>query len=324
MLKEAYPRFAAMVRYFGTIRDQDGLLKVENLGIPYVWMDHNAYAQQRHKQCAFNLHAGAAFRHALAPLARAFGDDEAARSIEVFGRELEDATVRRFWDKDRGVFVANHPWRTQEGRVRMCDRSLATAILFDQCPGGSTATALNILTTCPDEMGLSYPANAVWRYWALAKARAMQVVLNDLRTRWTMPSVAENNTLAEDWAPKYDSGSQWSHCAVAPLILLYHGIIGLRPTSPGYARCVIAPQLGDLKQIACVAHTLRVPIQFSAQQVGSGHELTLQIPPEIEAELIADAREDVSLPPGRQLAPAGCRAYRLPGGKAITLALKYL
>jgi hypothetical protein len=321
MLKEAYPRFAAMAGYFETIRDEDGLLKVENLGIPAVWMDHNAYAEQRHKQCAFNLYAAAAFQHALAPLAHAFGDEEASRKLGAFGHELEAAAVKRFWDSDRRIFVANLPWSREEGRIRTCDRSLATAILFDQCPGGSTAAALNMLTTCPPEMGLSYPANAVWRYWALAKARAMQVVIDDLRSRWTMPSVEENNTLAEDWAPRYDSGSQWSHCAVAPLILLYHGIMGLRPTSPGYATCVIAPQPGDLKQIACQAHTVRGTIHFAVNQAGAGRELKLEVPAEIEAELILEAREKVPLPAGHEPAPPGCRSYRLPRGEAVTLQL---
>jgi len=321
MLKEAYPRFAAMAGYFETIRDEDGLLKVENLGIPAVWMDHNAYAEQRHKQCAFNLYAAAAFQHALAPLAHAFGDEEASRKLGSFGHELEVAAVKRFWDSDSRIFVANLPWSREEGRIRTCDRSLATAILFDQCPGGSTAAAVNMLTTCPPEMGLSYPANAVWRYWALAKARAMQVVIDDLRTRWTMPSVEENNTLAEDWAPRYDSGSQWSHCAVAPLILLYHGIMGLRPTSAGYATCVIAPQPGDLKQIACQAHTVRGTIHFAVNQAGAGRELKLEVPAEIEAELILDASERVPLPAGREPAPPGCRSYRLPRGEAVTLLL---
>jgi hypothetical protein len=321
MLKEAYPRFAAMVDYFRTIRDQEGLLKVEDLGIPYVWIDHIAYAEQRHKQCAFNLYAAAAFQHALAQLARAFGDASAARSVEEFGRELESAAVRRFWDPDRKVFVANRPWSAEEGRIRTCDRSLATSILFDQCPGGFTASAVDMLASCPAEMGLSYPANAVWRYWALAKARRIQVVLDDFRSRWTMPSIQENNTLSEHWDPSYDSTSEWSHCPVSPLILLYHGIMGLRATSPGFATCVIAPQPGDLKQIAFQAHTVRGPISFSLKPAGAGHELRLQVPAAIEAELILDERENVLLPPGREPAPPGCKSHRLPKGEMVTLLL---
>jgi len=321
MLKEAYPRFAAMVGYFQTIRDEDGLLKVENLGVPYVWMDHNAYLMQRHKQCAFNLYAAAAFRHALAPLARAFGDTSAADTVDGLGRELEAAAQRRFWDRERQLYIANLPWRAEEGRARTCDRSLATSMLFDQCPGGAHAAAVKMLTECPEEMGLSYPANAVWRYWALARARAMQTVLDDFRSRWTMASVEENNTLCEDWVPQYDSSSEWSHCPVSPLILLYHGIMGLRATSPGYATCVIAPQPGDLKEIACRAHTVRGAIDFSVRRTEGGRELRLRVPAEIEAELILDAREKVTLPAGRELAPTGCVAYRLPRGEAVTLAL---
>ena len=322
MLKETYPRFAGLINYFQTIRDEDGLLKVENLGVPIVWMDHNAYRKQRHKQCAFNLYAAASFQHALAPLARAFGDEEWARSVETLGRELETAAVKRFWDPDRRVFVKNRSWNAEEGGIRTCDRSLATSILFDQCPGGSTEAALNMLATCPEEMGLSYPANAVWRYWALAKSRAIQVVLDDFRTRWSkMISVQENNTLSESWVPLYDTNSEWSHCPVSPLILLYHGIMGLRPTSPAYETCVLAPQLGDLEHIACEAHTIRGTIRFSGKKVDDGHELMIFVPAEIQVELILDAREKVTLSPGREPAPPGCRSYQLPGGKTTMLTL---
>jgi len=180
-----------------------------------------------------------------------------------------------------------------------------------------------MLASCPAEMGLSYPANAVWRYWALAKARAMQVVLDDFRSRWTMPSIAENNTLSEDWMPTYDSASEWSHCPVSPLILPYHGIMGLRATSPGFATCVIAPQPCDLKQLECQAQTVRGPIGFSLKLESAGRELKLMVPAEIDAELILETGEDAPLPPGKEPAPAGCRSYRLPKGETVTLMLKY-
>lgn len=59
--------------------------------------------------------------------------------------------------------------------------------------------ALKALAECPPEMGLSYPCNAGWRYWALAKLGRADVVLEELRERWAvLPSVALNNTLQED------------------------------------------------------------------------------------------------------------------------------
>jgi hypothetical protein len=208
-LREPYPRLLRFARYLQGLIGSDGLLPVENFGIPSVWMDHVAYQRQRHKQCAFNLYAAAAMERALAPLCRVFGDASQAEAVQQFGRGLVSATVRRFWSPERGLFVNNRPWLAEEKTARTCDRSLATAILFDQCPDSQSAAALRSLVECPPEMGFSYPANAGWRLWALAKGGRADIIVADLRRRWaTMASVKENNTLPEDWEARPDSGQQ--------------------------------------------------------------------------------------------------------------------
>jgi hypothetical protein len=44
-----------------------------------------------------------------------------------------------------------------------------TARGFHPTTAGLTQAALQVLAECPPEMGFSYPANAGWRLWALAK-----------------------------------------------------------------------------------------------------------------------------------------------------------
>ena len=254
-LREPYPRLLRFAGYLASIRDEDGLLPVEHLGLPTVWIDHVAYRQQRHKQCAFNLYAAAMLQHALAPIARAFGDEQRAREADKLGGEILQATVRRFWSAERGLFVNNLPWLPEEKTPRLCDRSLATAILFDQCPDGNTAAAVRALVECPPEMGLSYPCNANWRYWALAKAGHAEVIVRDFRRRWaTMRSVVENNTIQEDWHAQPDSTSQWSHCALSPIFVLMMDIAGIRPTAPGFARYQVRPQPADLGRLELTAY----------------------------------------------------------------------
>ena len=91
----------------------------------------------------------------------------------------------------------------------MCDRSLATAVLFDQCPQGEAEAAVRVLAECPPEMGFSYPANAGWRLWALGKGGRADVIVKDFRERWAnMESVLLNNTLQEDWHALPDSSSR--------------------------------------------------------------------------------------------------------------------
>jgi len=321
-LKEPYPRLIRFAQYLHGIRGRDGLLPVENIGVPSVWIDHNAYEQQRHKQCAFNLYTAAMLEFALAPLCRAFGDRKQEKAARSFGRDLVAAAVGRFWSPEREIFVNNLPWIKEEGKVRLCDRSLATAILFDQLPGKNAGPALRALVECPPEMGFSYPANAGWRLWALAKGGRADIILQDLRERWaTMDSVKLNNTIQEDWQARPDSGQQWSHCAVVPLYIAYMGLAGIRPLEPGFRRVEIRPQPADLSQLELVARTVRGPLIFRLLGNRGNRELSLEMPEGCEGELVLDETETVGLNLKPKQPPAEPRRYLLPPGKETRVKL---
>ena len=324
-LREPYGRLLRFAQYLRSLIGADGLLPVENLGIPSVWIDHVAYQRQRHKQCAFNLYVAAAMQHALAPICRAFGDAGQAEIADQFGKDLLRAAVRRFWSRERALFINNLPWLAEEKTPRTCDRSLATAILFDQCPDRNTEAALRSLTNCPPEMGFSYPANACWRLWALARGGRADVIVKDLRERWAiMNSVKLNNTLQEDWKAAPDSGAQWSHCAVVPLNLAYHGLLGLKPLAPGFKRFELRPQLADLADLDITAFTVQGPVNFRAQGPRGQREVTLRLPPGGQGELVLPQDEKVDLPVAAGPAPAAHRRFSLATGSTITLLLKHV
>lgn len=329
-LREPFPRLLRFANYLHGIVGGDGLLPVEDLGIPCVWMDYQAYGQsgqmphetQRHKQCAFNLYTAAMFEHALAPMCRAFGENPQADAALAFGRKLLDATVKKFWTPEHRIFVNNLPWLADEKKVRLCDRSLATALLFDQCPHGDASAAARALADCPPAMGLSYPANAGWRLRALAKAGRADVIVKDLRERWaTMDSVRWNNTLQEGWKTRPDSGLQWSHCAVAPLYIVHQGLAGIRPLTPGFSRVEFRPQLADLEQLDFMAHTVRGALHFHSRGKLGARELAITLPPACEGEILLPRTEDVLLESAAGSTPSALRRYRLPAGKVTTLKL---
>jgi hypothetical protein len=285
-LIEPYPRLKRFAAYLERLIGADGLLPVENLGIPTVWMDHEAYKRPRHKQCAFNLYTSAMLAQALAPVAELMQDAGMATRCRQISQELLRATVRRFWSSGPGLFVANLPWAAEERETRLCDRSLATSVLFDQCPANATGAAVRVLAEAPPEMGLSYPCNAGWRYQALAKAGRIDVVLADFRRRWArMRSVVENLAIQEGWIAPPDTTAQWSHSAVVPLYVLFMEVAGIRPLAPGFARCRIRPQLGDLPDLQLTAFTVRGPIAFGAQRERDGHRVSVSVPAGCEAEI---------------------------------------
>ena len=323
-LHEPYPRLLRFAAYLRGLIGKDGLLPVEDLGIPSVWIDHNAYQKQRHKRCAFNLYTAAMLQHALAPIATALGDHANAEAASTLGKSIQSAAIRSFWDRRKGVFVNNLPWIAEEKAPRLCDRSLATAILFNQCPGDRTGAAALALANTPPEMGLSYPCNAGWRMWALAKVGRTDVILKDLRERWaTMTSVIENNTLQEDWTARHDSGQQWSHCAVAPLYIAYQGLAGIRPLSPGFHRTEIRPQPGDLESLQLTAHTALGPIGFISRGHLGDRELTLTLPPGCNAELVLPREEQVTLQKTHEQSSPALTRYLVGNQQSLTLRLRH-
>ena len=249
----------------------------------------------------------------------------ARRRLGELGSRIQAATVRRFWNAERGLFINNLPWVKEEGSVRMCDRSLATAVLFDQCPQEHTEAVLRVLAECPPEMGFSYPANAGWRLWALGKGGRTDVIVKEFRERWAnMESVLLNNTLQEDWHAKPDSSSEWSHCPVAPLYVTTMSLAGINPLVPGYKRCEIRPQVADLELLELTVHSVQGPIEFTSKGKLGARELTLKLPAGCEGELVVDRRESVALAPiAAPAASSHLARYRLPAGQTAALQPKF-
>lgn len=323
-LREVYPRLLRFFDYLKRLTNKaEFLIPAENLGMCSVYIDHEAYKRTRHKQLALNLYITAMCRYALAPLCKAFGDFQKANEIEEYSRNIQNGCIRKYWDPKRLVYVNNLPWIKEEGEIRYCDRSLATALIYDLCPGHNSKEALTILEQCPPEMGISYPCNAVWRLWALTKYRKIDCILSDLKNKWgRMRSVWENNTLQEFWVAHPDGGSQWSHCAMYPLIALNQGIAGIHPLEPGCKKIKIEPQIGDLESVNFNVQTTKGPIEFSSKGKKGNRVIHLQIPKSMEVELWLDKREEVNLPLLR-MEDSGICVYKIVNPGVYNLKLKH-
>ena len=154
----------------------------------------------------------------------------------------------------------------------------------------------------------------------MAKGGRVDVVLKALRERWaTMPSVLLNNTLQEDWTALPDSGSQWSHCAVAPLYVFFMSVAGLTPLAPGFRRVEIRPQPGDLESLELTAHTMRGPIEFRFQSGEQQNEMALTLPADCEGELVVPTEATLSLAPLPERT-AGLARYRVPLGSSLNFS----
>jgi hypothetical protein len=314
---ETYPRLVRFARYLASIiRPNDGLLPVEHVGVPSVWLDHDGFRSQADKQCTFNLYVVAALRDGLVPLAHVAGEPETARWAEAVAAGLHAAAIRAFWNANLGLFTDNLPRLSAEDGPRHHDRTIATALLHDLNPEGDDEPSLRLLLERPANLGRSYPANNVWRTRALCRFDYTESVLAEWRTDWlALPSIATNNSLAEFWHPQPDSHDEWSHCAVSPLFLPITHFAGISPGEPGFATARIRPALGLLPSLDVTAHTVRGPIRFQAVRNGDEHAIT--VTPPADVAVVLEVPRSTAIPGATFVESVrGSRdAYRLPASQ---------
>lgn len=321
-MEEVFPRIVRFYQYLRAMNDQNGLLPVENIGIPKIWIDHNAYQQQRHKQCAFNLYVAAMLKDAFAPLCEAFGKTILKSEAEDWSANLYAAARRKFFSPSEGLFINNLPWYSEEKKLRTCDRSLAHLILSDFIPESERTVVLNELETQPERMGLSYPPNAQWRLWALSEGGRIQTVVKEFREIWArMDSVILNNTMSEDWHVQPDSNSQWSHAACAPLYIAFMNIAGIAPLVPGSKKIRIWPQPADLEQFSLAYHTPQGPIHLGWNGKIGNRNLEIEMPEGVEAELWLNNDEQPKLDDLKKAPKEGLKAWKLKSGKNLLTLL---
>ncbi len=226
-----------------------------------VWIDHVAFRNQEEKSLALTLYAAAAFGHALAPLASALSDAKSSDWLRESSDRMVTAAQAKWWSKESGSFL-------NSGDGRMDDRSLATALMHGMGEGGDGKMG-DILGSQPASLGLSYPANTPWLYWGLIKSGRVDAALEDLKKRWVdLPSVQLNGTIQEMWDIELGSIHLMSHCAVGPLVVLYHGLMGLKPLKPGFAEYEIRPTLAGLQSMEITAHLPQGALHLRLSEIG--------------------------------------------------------
>lgn len=238
-------RIQKFVDYLSSITGLDGLLKVENIGSETIWIDHDAYHSQSHKKLAFNLYA-----MQMNVMLDWIEGRESNLEFQV------EAIRRQFWHEKIGALIAN---RDEIGtrQARYCDRSIAH-ILWLHAHGielvPDLSKAIDVITKQPKSMGISYPANSVWRHWAWARLGRVDLIINELETRWaSMYSVKKNSTIQEMWESTPGTTSLMSHCAVSPTIMMHQAILGIGQDK--FGNWFIRPQIGDLEKVSVISHT---------------------------------------------------------------------
>jgi alpha-L-rhamnosidase len=321
-IEEVFPRLVKFYNYLRKLTLKDGLLPVENIGTPAVWMDTDSYKLQRHKQCAFNLYVAGMLKDAFSRVCMAFNENELAASAVEWSRAIVKAVRNKFWSSAHQMLIVNLPWIKKEKEPRTCERSIAHFILSGFATRNESSLLMKELLSNPARLGKCYPPNAQWRYWALAANGEMNSILTEFRNRWiNMPAVQQNNTLPETWVTIPDEHAQYSHAAIAPIYVAYMSIAGIAALEPGYSKVRIRPLPGDLESFSISNFTPRGPIDLGWSGNQGNRSMQIQLPNGCDGELWLNEKESTDLPVIRKA--EGIQVLQLPAGKLWNGVLKY-
>ena len=112
--------------------------------------------------------------------------------------------------------------------------------------------------------------------------------LQRLRERYAEMIESDITTLWEGWelnSATYGGGTYNHAWSGGPLTLLSSRIVGVEPTSPGYATFRVAPQLGDLAHARAVVPSIRGEVVADVRRSDAAFTLEVTVPPGTEAEL---------------------------------------
>jgi hypothetical protein len=94
--------------------------------------------------------------------------------------------------------------------------------------------------------------------------------------------------------------------------------------NPGFEKCVISPQPGDLEELSLLAHTVKGTIEFEMTGKKLDRTIVISIPNDMDCEIILNQREEIKLSAGSEIVKNGQKAYKLEASQKVKLHLKYL
>jgi alpha-L-rhamnosidase len=229
-----------------------------------------------------------------AELARAVGEVEnAAHWLEIAG-ELRAAINNVFWSEAEQAYVDSIH---EDGRLStVVSQPTNACALFANLPRSPQREALlaKLLHSPEDWVKIGTPWMFSFFLEVLARENHVPEMVDLIRERWGAMLDKGATTAWESFpngAEKSGAGNgpwtrSWCHAwSALPAYLLSTSVLGIHPQTPGFARVLIAPQLGNLNWVEGTMPTPRGDITLRAEKGDRELVLDVSLPPTIAGDV---------------------------------------
>ena len=216
-----------------------------------------------------------------ARLADWLGKKPAARRFRALAASLTVAINRRLWVEKRRAYVDCIHADGTFSQV-YSQQTQTVALMAGVATGARERRCREIVHQPPK--GFVKAGSPFFEFFLLevlaGEGRAKEF-LDVIRKDWGFMIEQGATTFWEMWSIKSARLTR-SHChgwSAAPTFFLSAETLGVRPTKPGFAECVVAPQLGDLAFLRGAVPTPHGLITVSCERQGGKVRTTVQLPP---------------------------------------------
>lgn len=233
-----------------------------------------------------NTVSNAFYYHALrqmALLARGLKKDAEAVDLEAKARKVHESFQRVFFDPARGLYVDG------EGSTHASLHANMFALAFGLVPEERKTKVADFVQSrgmACSVYGAQYLLEAMFDA-GRDKYAVQLMAAKTKRSWWHMIELGSTMTL-EAWDVDFKKNLTWNHAwGSVPANIISRYVLGVRPTEPGYAKMLIAPQPGGLKSARGKVPTAVGPVVVSFK---NGDTFTLEL------DLPRGAKASVALP----------------------------
>ena len=120
-----------------------------------------------------------------------------------------------------------------------------------------------------------------------------RMAADDLRGWLNMLRVGSTISL-EAWDDRYKPNQDWNHAwGAAPANIIPRKLVGVEPTSPGFATLRVKPQIAGLKRVDALVPTIRGPVEVRiARPTDAVYSLAVSLPGNVKADVYVPALSD--------------------------------
>ena len=215
-----------------------------------------------------------------AELAAWLGQRAFARRLRGMAASLKTAINRHLWDKERGAYVDSLHFDGSRSRV-FSQQTQTVAWISGVATGERAARSRARITDPPaDFVRAGSPFFGFFLLELLARERRGGELLERIRDDWGFMLRQGATTFWEMWSLRSGRLTR-SHChgwSAAPTFFLSSAVLGIEPTSPGFATVRITPRLGDLRFAEGVMPTPHGPIEVRFERKGKSLLSHIRLP----------------------------------------------